>query len=136
MEDKKDYGDLFSKESKEVKEEPKSEKKPQYKKQDNATSRKGKVANIAPAWITVEMSDGTGERIAFDAKKHSSLKKGDVIEVPSSVWIKKEQEIKEQAVRDAMIKIEKYRELVATRQGTHKYDSCYDDCLKILKDIL
>lgn len=77
MEDKKDYGDLFSKESKE---EVKSEKKFQYKKQD-AASRKGKVANITPAWITVEMADGTGERVPFDAKKHLELKKGDVIEV-------------------------------------------------------
>ena len=77
MEDKKDYGDLFSKE---VKEEPKSEKKFQQKPQTQP-SRKGKVANITPAWITVEMSDGTGERVPFDAKRHSSLKKGDAIEV-------------------------------------------------------
>ena len=77
MEDKKDYGDLFSKETKE---EPKSEKKLQPKP-PMQPSRKGKVANITPAWITVEMADGTGERVPFDAKKHSSLKKGDVIEV-------------------------------------------------------
>lgn len=76
MEDKKDYGDLFSKEAKE---EVKAEKKSQYKTQLQP-SRKGKVANITPAWITVEMADGTGERVPFDAKKHSELKKGDPIE--------------------------------------------------------
>lgn len=80
MEDKKDYGDLFSKETKEAKEEVRPEKKFPHKP-PMQPSRKGKVANITPAWITVEMEDGTGERVPFDVKKHSSLKKGDSIEV-------------------------------------------------------
>ena len=76
MEDK-NYTDLFSKETKE---EVKPEKKSQYKP-PMQPSRKGKVANITEAWVTVEMSDGTGERIAYNAQKHSSLKKGDPIDV-------------------------------------------------------
>jgi len=42
--------------------------------------KKGKIASITPSWIILDVN-GNGERIAFDMKKHATLKVGDTMDL-------------------------------------------------------
>jgi len=58
------------------------EEKPKFSKSApfEAKVKKGKVANITASRITIEMPDGTGQSVSFNASKHANLKIGDPIE--------------------------------------------------------
>lgn len=41
----------------------------------------------------------------------------------------------EEVIKKAINKIEKIKDIIRKQTGSYKYDDCYDDCIRVLKNL-